>query len=63
MFYPRFFSVEQKIMRLEKVYDSNFPLIYVSIVEQKDYATSVQHEAFNVIVQFDEPNNRETTEK
>ena len=50
-------------MRLEKVYDSNFPLIYVSIVEQKDYATSVQHEAFNVIVQFDEPNNRETTEK
>ena len=57
VFYSRFFSMKRKILRLEKVYDRNFLLIYVSIVEQTDYAVSVKHEAFNLISQFDEPNN------
>ena len=55
--------MKQKILRLENVYDRNFLLIYVSIVEQKYYALSTRHEAFNVLVQFDEPNNREATKK
>ena len=55
--------MEQKILRLEKVYNHKFLLIYVSRVEQKDYAVSVKDGAFNLIFEFDEPNNRETTEK
>ena len=49
--------MKRKILRLEKVYDCNFILIYVSVVELKDYAVSVEDEAFNLISQFDEPNN------
>ena len=45
------------MLRLEEVYDRNFLLIYVSIVEQKYYAVSVEDEAFNLTSQFDEPNN------
>ena len=57
MFYSRFFSTKRKILRLEEVYDRNFLLIYVGTVEHKDYAVSVEDEAFNLISQFDEPNN------
>ena len=49
--------MKQKILRLEKVYNRNFLLIYVSRVEQKDYAVFVKYEAFDLISQFDEPNN------
>ena len=45
------------MLRLEEVHDRNFLLIYVSIVEQKDYAVSVLDEAFKLTSQFDEPNN------
>ena len=50
--------MKRKILRLEKVYDHNFLLIYViyvSKVEQTDYA--VKYEAFNVMLQFVEANN------
>ena len=49
--------MKRKILILEEVYDRNFLLIYVSIVEQTDYAVSVNYEALNLISQFDEPNN------
>ena len=55
--------MKRKIPRLEEVYDCNFLLIYVSIVEQKDHVVSVKDEAFILISQFDEPNNWEATEK
>ena len=55
--------MKQKILRLNKVYNCNFLLIYVSIVEHKSYTVSIKHEAFDVIFQFDEPNNREATDK
>ena len=63
VFYPIFFPMKWNILRLEKVYDRNFLLIYISIVEQTDYAVSVKDEAFNVISQFDETNNWEATDK
>ena len=53
--------MEQKILTLEKVYNRSFLLTCISIVEQRYYATSVEHEAF--YVQFYEPNNQESTEK
>ena len=46
--------MKRKILRLEKVYDRNFLLIYVSRVEQKYYAVPVEDEEFNLICQFDE---------
>ena len=49
--------MKQKILRLGEVYDCNFLLTYVSVVEQKDYAVSVKAEASYLISQFDEPNN------
>ena len=51
--------MKRKILKLEKVYDRNFLLIYIYIyiVEHKHYAASVKDEAFNIIFQFDEPNN------
>ena len=57
VFYSRFFSMKQKILRLEEVYDRNFLLIYVTIVKQKDYTVPVKYEVFDLISQFDEPNN------
>ena len=41
--------MKRKILRLKKVYNHNFFLIYISILEQKCYAVSVKHEAFGVI--------------
>ena len=55
--------MKRKIPRLEEVYDRHFLLIYVGAVEQTDYAVSVKDEAFNLISQFDEPNNWEATDK
>ena len=49
--------MKRKVLRLEKVYDRNFLLIYVGAVEHRDYAVSVKDAAFNLISQFDEPNN------
>ena len=55
--------MKQKILRLEEVYDRNFLLIYVTIVKQKDYTVPVKYEVFDLISQFDEPNNWEATDK
>ena len=52
VFFSRFFSTKRKILRLEEVYDHNFLLIYVSTVEQKDYAISVEDGAFNLTSQL-----------
>ena len=45
------------MLRLEKVYDCNFLLIHISIVEQQDYPVLVKQGALNVSSQLDEPNN------
>ena len=47
----------------ERIQSQFSPHIYYHIAEGKYYTASVKHEAFSVMFQFDEPNNREDMEK